>query len=401
MCFDVIVFNEYSYLCHIIETKVIFIMSSTYRLFFSWQSDRKDTKTMIFNALNRAKQEFAKNGIILEIDQDTRNRTGKRKIEDEVIYKIEHCDIFVADLTPVTTVHFLPQEHKLPKHMPNSNVMFEYGYAQKCKGENRMIILASLDVSNDEHIEYMPFDINHDTITVFESADDLKQITKWISNILPDVEKERSLFVPKFSCDVITEDGKEITISPTYLRTQYYIDNQPEKEYVPHLVRTRFGLMDFNAPLTPSSDTTLHKSFENIPFKVYNQGTASLDNCKLRITADKTGIQYRDDLEETTYTRLYSLQPDSLIIDEDGAYQYIGTINPGDSYYLSDLYVYAPHDIIKFKLLWELSTRQKKFKGEIVVKVNPQYHDETKASKESDETKIGEWIVDAYSGETQ
>lgn len=336
-------------------------MSSTYRLFFSWQSDRKDTKSMIFNALNHAKQEFAKNDIILEIDQDTRNRTGKRKIEDEVIYKIEHCDIFVADLTPVTTVHFLPKEHKLPKHMPNSNVMFEYGYAQKCKGENRMIILASLDVSNDEHIEYMPFDINHDTITIFESADDLKQITKWISNILPDVDKERSSFVPRFSCDVITVDGKEITISPTYLRTQFYIDNLPEKEYEPHLVHTSLGLIDINAPYFPSSETALHKSFENIPLQVINQGTSSLDNCKLKITADKSGIQYRDDIEETIYTRFHSLHPDSLKIDEDGAYQYIGTINTEDSYYLSDLYVYAPHDIISFKLLWELSSHQKKW----------------------------------------
>jgi len=370
-------------------------MENKYKLFFSWQSDRKDTKSMIFCALNRAKQELYQKGIVLEIDQDTRNRTGKRKIEDEVIYKIEHCDIFVADLTPVTTIQFPPQEHKLPKHMPNSNVMFEYGYAQKSKGENRMIILASLDANNDEHIEYMPFDINHDTITLFESADDLKQITKWIGKIIEYVDKERSLFIPEYSCDVLIKNGKEITLSPFYLRTHFYFDNKPEEEYVPCYVKTPNCIIDINAPYSPSSETKLHKSFENIPLQIMNLGTAPLDNCKLRITSNKSGIQFRDDIEENAYTKLHSLGPGSLQIDEDEAYQFIGTINPGDSYNLSDLYVYAPHDVISFKLNWVLSSRQGRFKGELSIIVNPQYHDERKASKEGDKIEIDEWIVDA------
>ena len=367
-------------------------MNNTYRLFFSWQSDRKDTKSMIFSALNRAKKEFAKKDIDLIIDQDTRDRTGKKKIEDEVIYKIEHCDIFVADLTPITTVYFPPKEHKLPKHMPNSNVMFESGYAQKCKGESRMIILASLDSNNDEHIEYMPFDINHDTITVFESADDLKQITKWIENIMVDVDNERSAFVPKYSCDVLTRGEKEITISPTYQRTQYYIDECPEEKHKPHFMHTKFGIMNVNASFKPTYDTKKHRSFENIPLKVFNLGTAPLDNCKLRITADSQDILFRDDIEESIYSNIRSARYDTLDIDGNRAFQFIGIINPGDIYDLSDLYVYAPHDIGAFIIQWELSTRQGIFRGDITVKVNPLYHDEIKASKECEGMIIGEWI---------
>lgn len=137
-----------------------------YTLFYSWQSDRKDTNNLIRNALKLSKSELEKQDIDLVIDQDTRERTGKRDIAHEVLKKIDNCDIFLADLTPVTTIIPDAKTHDLPKHMPNSNVMYEYGYALQAKGENRMIVLASIVKSKNEHIEFMPFDINHDTITV-------------------------------------------------------------------------------------------------------------------------------------------------------------------------------------------------------------------------------------------
>ena len=72
----------------------------------------------------------------------------------------------------------------MPKHMPNSNVMYEYGYALHAKGENQMIVLASLDKKQNEHIEYMPFDINHDTITLFTDEASLVGLTGWIRKII-------------------------------------------------------------------------------------------------------------------------------------------------------------------------------------------------------------------------
>ena len=80
-----------------------------YRLFFSWQNDRKDTKAIINSALKRAKNRLKANGIDLFIDQDTRERVGKRNIDAEVLEKIRKCDIFVADLTPIiVSGHFRP-----------------------------------------------------------------------------------------------------------------------------------------------------------------------------------------------------------------------------------------------------------------------------------------------------
>lgn len=156
-----------------------------YRLFYSWQNDRKDIKGIVFNALKSVQAKLKAEGIDLIVDQDTSGRTGKRKIEEEVLKKIENCDIFLADLTPVTSLVKAPEEHELPKLMPNSNVMFEYGYALRARGENRMIALACLDKQKDEHIEFMPFDVNHDTITPFTDENSLCGLTQWIKKITP------------------------------------------------------------------------------------------------------------------------------------------------------------------------------------------------------------------------
>ena len=123
-----------------------------YRLFYSWQNDRKDTKNIIKAALRTAAESLLQDGIVLKVDEDTRERVGKRNIDAEVLEKIRRCDIFLADLTPIIT--YIPPEgsHDLPKHMPNSNVMYEYGYALHAKGENRMIVLASLNKNENEHL---------------------------------------------------------------------------------------------------------------------------------------------------------------------------------------------------------------------------------------------------------
>lgn len=74
-----------------------------YRLFFSWQNDRTEIKAVISSALKKVADKFAKENVELIIDQDTRGRVGVRNIAIEVLDKIRNCDIFVADLTPITT----------------------------------------------------------------------------------------------------------------------------------------------------------------------------------------------------------------------------------------------------------------------------------------------------------
>lgn len=96
---------------------VVMMRKTTFTIFFSWQSDIKGNTKIIRDALNAECQRQKENGNQVKIDESTRNLPGSPKIEDSVLDKISHSDIFVCDITPVTNVG--------GKEYPNSNVIFE------------------------------------------------------------------------------------------------------------------------------------------------------------------------------------------------------------------------------------------------------------------------------------
>ena len=133
-----------------------------YKVFFSWQSDTKGNKGIIKESLKAACQLASeKFGCEILIDEATRDVPGMPKIEDTVFEKIDKCDVFVCDITPVSVLG--------NKHMPNSNVIIELGYAIKSKGYLQIIALAK---KGEWKPEQLPFDINHHRIGQFESAKD-------------------------------------------------------------------------------------------------------------------------------------------------------------------------------------------------------------------------------------
>lgn len=138
-------------------------MSKTkFTIFFSWQSDLKGNKKIIKDSLlAECQKQKEKNGYQLEIDEATRNLPGSPKIEDAILEKIASADIFVCDITPIASCG--------RKLMPNSNVIFELGFALHALGEKRVILLAK---KGDWDVNDMPFDFNHRRIGMFSSAKD-------------------------------------------------------------------------------------------------------------------------------------------------------------------------------------------------------------------------------------
>lgn len=138
-------------------------MSKTkFTIFFSWQSDLKGNKKIIKDSLlAECQKQKEKNGYQLEIDEATRNLPGSPKIEDAILEKIASADIFVCDITPIASCG--------RKLMPNSNVIFELGFALHALGEKRVILLAK---HGDWDVNDMPFDFNHRRIGMFSSAKD-------------------------------------------------------------------------------------------------------------------------------------------------------------------------------------------------------------------------------------
>ncbi|MEK6289976.1 MAG: hypothetical protein V4793_01075 [Paraburkholderia tropica] len=135
-------------------------MSKT--VFWSWQSDlpAATTKDFIKDALAEALKQLTEELQLeaadrLELDHDTKGEAGLVEIVATIFRKIEDCQIFVADVTPVTEI----TTDTATKKIPNPNVMIELGYAIREVGPQRIITVANLAFGGKP--EELPFDLRH------------------------------------------------------------------------------------------------------------------------------------------------------------------------------------------------------------------------------------------------
>lgn len=379
----------------------------TYKLFFSWQSDKGETKKIIFKVLYAISKELKSEEIELIIDHDTRERTGKKKIEDDVISKIEACDIFVADITPITTLPEDKEKHRLPKHLPNSNVLFELGYAQKAKGNSRMIVLAKLDKQQDEHVEFMPFDINHDTITMFETEKDLKGMGTWIRNIMKEVDKDRAKVIPEYSALLKFNNNGELSeetvVAPMFLRRIYVRPNEEKnteatavaaKQEAIRNVMAGNSLAMWEYMLNKKPDNVveakivtkeIYHSYSPVEIAIVNNGNMALENVTIQIFADNEQIKFRKSNEKVYMACSDIVRPGGLFVDERAVSKHYETLNPQVHYSLETFYVFVPLGIDKCNLKYTISSKHKRIDNELHVVVIPQYHNQEIISKTKEE----------------
>ncbi len=361
-----------------------------YRLFFSWQNDRPEFKTIISSTLKKVARNLAGENIELVIDQDTRGRIGIRNIAVEVLDKISNCDIFVADLTPITT--YIPKDsNKPPKLIPNSNVMFELGFALHAKGEYHVIALASLDKSANEHIEFLPFDINHMTITLFTDANSLSRLGDWIKNIIEHVDEERATYVPEYACSLLFQSSEnltnEITINPQYKRILYVRENEEQQPictsisptWINSILQTRdsFQLL-FGNRLTFPPKVSINCSLVPLHIVLKNQGTEALDNLKIQIVANHYNITFTDSNRVNPYLPHDMIISDGMTINDNSITQQYPTINPGETISLRTIFIHVPHDLGKLELHWNLTSRCYREDGILHIYVSSQYFEENK-----------------------
>lgn len=148
-----------------------------YKIFFSWQSDIPGQREVIKQELlAQAYRLEEENECHIEIDEDTRSVPGMIPIADSVLEKIRMADIFVCDISPVASISRKDKGgNDIPdveKKMPNSNVMFELGYAMRSMHSSRIIAVANTK-GHKWHDGEMPFDIFNRQYVKFTGKDDL------------------------------------------------------------------------------------------------------------------------------------------------------------------------------------------------------------------------------------
>jgi len=149
-----------------IGNDIIMPMKRMIKIFYSWQSDDRDTRKFIDNALNLAKEQIIANADIdyyIEIDRDTKDVVGAVDIKKVILAKIDKADMFICDVSSVG------KNDKTGEQINNGNVLFELGYACGKRNVSGHILLANKKTTNENA---MPFDIRNLRTKYFDPQSD-------------------------------------------------------------------------------------------------------------------------------------------------------------------------------------------------------------------------------------
>ncbi len=227
-----------------------------YFIFFSWQSDTesKYNRSYIKGLLN----DFAASisDCSIEIKESVGDSAGSPNIVDKVISEIDNCNIFVCDVTPITTYN--------NKKLPNPNVLFELGYAVCHLGWERIICIANESYGA---ISDMPFDIRQNRISKYkynEEGRNKLELDEFILKIINEYEEIEK----RFNSNQIKDHDTKVFNS--------FISLVDEKKYVDGLLSMRMNfihtgydkelwkrIIDFtNYPRNRYITETLNETFE-------------------------------------------------------------------------------------------------------------------------------------------
>lgn len=227
-----------------------------YFIFFSWQSDTesKYNRSYIKGLLN----DFAASisDCSIEIKESVGDSAGSPNIVDKVISEIDNCNIFVCDVTPITTYN--------NKKLPNPNVLFELGYAVCHLGWERIICIANESYGA---ISDMPFDIRQNRISKYkynEEGRNKLELDEFILKIINEYEEIEK----RFNSNQIKDHDTKVFNS--------FISLVDEKKFVDGLLSMRMNfihtgydkelwkrIIDFtNYPRNRYITETLNETFE-------------------------------------------------------------------------------------------------------------------------------------------
>ena len=388
------------------------IKSNTFRVFFSWQSDRTDVKKAIQRKLDTVAKKLKKEDINLIIDHDTRDRVGTQNIDVEVLQKILNCDIFIADITPVCKI-LSKNDASIPaKLIPNPNVMYESGYALAHKGLSKMIFLASLQ--HGETIAQLPFDINHNTITSIHDVGQLPALSSMIRKIIDIVRNERMSIKNAYDCNVCFRQDERIleqlTLTPQYKKILYVsstnrrnVQSQEKSSLVMSnlelLMKYAENIQKTSSLLAPPElvnakvySEEINHSICPVQIAVCNIGERALENLYLFLKLDNSGTAFVESNKESMAMRISPPKNNYLIVDENHIQSDMGILNPNMLQKISTIYLKIPSGIEQVTLHWSIQSTTHSQSGQLLIEINPKYIFE---SQEND-SKKGEIEVLPY-----
>lgn len=280
-------------------------MIPQYRIFYSWQSDNKVAKKALRKALDAVTKQLKGENIALEIVEGGGGE-GFISIEDSVRMKIQKCDIFIGDVTPIGNVSLKS------KLLPNANVMYEMGIATESMTADRIIAVA---LAGEWKMEDMPFDFNHYSMLRYAGEDDLKTLTNKIKERIKETDRiERRVNKRFFSRRLLDRN----ILSKKYL-PDTFLENREAKEKA-RVFCTPYKMYQY-----------LTETLGRMSFEMYNAKRKRYGK-KADFKLDLSGFDIEgrtidlDKLQELSDFLLAYLRPNVTAMDRDGNHGWSNSI---------------------------------------------------------------------------
>lgn len=354
------------------------------KLFFSWQSDNKKAYNILRKALNDAKRHMEVMGIKLNIEQDTRDKTGAPDIARTIFEKIDNCQIFLADLTPISMV-----EGKEVKLIPNPNVMFESGYAFHALGEEMVLLMTYLE--KEQTLSALPFDIKTRRITAFKDKKSLLRLSSWIIDAITQANANEQIRQEQRSCKVTFNDENcSISVKPKYRQIYYFNPQSSPHKHVrsklindvifgPNLSQTLLKnynsiICPFPQLVKPSIGKEHDRSRCPIDLSFYNMGSEAIENCNIKITLNNTNVSFVDTDVAKDHNLLIPLifMNNDPTIKKDYISAHYNIINPNSSCHICKVFLCIPYGIETFVIHWHMDSKYFCKEGELFVNIEPE-----------------------------
>lgn len=188
-----------------------------YEIFYAWQSEFVEVNNFLKDSLKKA-SDCLKDKYDIKVEifySPTQDLSGSPQIINQIINKVQNCDVFVGDFTPVCRL-------ENGKQISNPNVMFEAGIATSSIGELRSLFL--MEKGNGKNkIDKLSFDINHNRVSTFSINNNnfYKNLVEWIKMAIDDSIRDK--YVLEFILKDILDDL--VIIYNNYFRLIYLHNN--------------------------------------------------------------------------------------------------------------------------------------------------------------------------------
>lgn len=369
--------------------------NTSFTVFFSWQSDVPENSDLLRSFIKASikKLETTRNVNIL-YDEASRSVVGSQKVEEVILEKIKACDIFIADITPITRIETEEGVKKRIKLLPNPNVAFELGYAMHCLPMEQVLIVLPAGISHGQ----LPFDFNHNRLIEFDEQ--TNSMDEEIENSLSFCMKTRTSLV-----DVIVANPNDKILHPQYKQTKFIAKRFKHNDIGSPFASIKQIQERMSQVATPFRQVNIAKvqvirkeinhSYSPIHLVIQNNNDVAIDNINFKVICNQKGVSIVENNVKDQLSLVQSFGVNSLYVVEDTntAIQHVNTMNPQTSFMLDPFYLKVPYDCKSIRLEWRISSRQGSFCGKIDMQVEAEVKD---VDFVYNDTKIGDDYYSDY-----